>query len=607
MKTAFKNISRYLGIAVMGIILTTSCEDYLNKAPEVNTSEEDVFSKFMTFQGFIEDMYQGIPDPTLGNSAEGNWNYADDGICGDQNMMCEYFSKGDYWRWMNGSWSAFYGTAANNTNAGSKGKKGYWRNGWYSIRNANLAIANIDKLTGTDEEHDIILGQAYWFRAYFHHTILRCWGGIPYIDTVFAPTDPLAYPRLSYREVADKVNADFEKAIPLLPVNWDETTVGQATIGNNAGRVTRGAAYAFLGKNLLYEASPLMNFEETGTYTFDQDVLKKAATALFEVIKLKNAGVYDFETWANYKNNFYTLVRVLPYGKEIVFTHPCYMNKRWNYGDHTLMENGGWGTYLSPTANYVENFGMANGLPIIGSSADTAGCNYKPYNPWVGRDPRFYYNIAKDGDRNIVNTNNLDTFLKFYVSGRHRKKQDSNTGYGYKKFIDITCNRYDNGWGTSRSYYYEVSEMRLADVYLMYAEAVNEVYGPTTAPSHITGGITAAEAVNIVRRRVEVTPGVPLPDVDARFLTQDKFREIIVQERAVELAFEGHRWFDLRRWHRSHLMQYREKYGLEYDEAHTYFNKVLYQTISFEDKHWWLPFPTDQVSLYPEFGQNPGW
>jgi starch-binding outer membrane protein, SusD/RagB family len=602
MNTAYRNILKYTGIFLLGLVLTTSCEDYLNKAPEVNTTEDDVFSKWLTFQGFIEDMYQGVPDPTLGNSAEGNWNYADDGICGDQNMMCEYFAKGDYWRWMNGSWSAFYGTSSNNTNSGSKGKKGYWRNGWYTIRNANLAIENIDKFNGTQEEEDILLGQAYWFRAYFHYEILRSWGGIPFIDTVFAPTDPLALPRLPYREVAERINADFEEAAKRLPIDWEQTVVGAMTKDNNAGRLTKGAAYAFLGKNLLYEASPLMNYEVTGTYTYDQNILNRASTALYEVIKLKDAGTYAFETWANYKKNFYTLERVLPYGKEIVFTHPCYMNKRWNYGDHTLDEYGGWGTYLGPTENYVENFGMNNGLPI-----NAAGSGYDPANPWVNRDPRFYYNIIKDGDRGIVNTVNLDTWYEFFMGGRHRKKQDSNTGYGYKKFIDITCNDYDNGWGTSRSYYFEVSEMRLADVYLMYAEAVNEVYGPTTVPAHIPGGITAAQAVNIVRHRVEVSPGVFLPDVDARYLNQADFREIIVQERAVELAFEGHRWWDLRRWHRSNLMQYREKYGLEYDKAKTYYRKVLYQTISFEDKHWWLPFPTDQVSLYPEFKQNPGW
>ena len=259
MRTMHKTFLKYLGILMMGMIFTTSCEDYLNKAPEVNVTDNYVFGKFLTFQGFIEDLYQGIPDPTLGNSAEGNWNYADDEINSDGGMMVEYWAKGDYWRWQNGSWSAFYGTSANNTNSGSKGKKGYWRNGWYSIRNANLALQNIDKLVGTPDERNVIQGQAYWFRAYFHYEILRSWGAVPFVDTVFAATDPLSLPRPTYRETAEKINSDFEKAALLLPAEWDASPVGLATVGNNAGRLTKGAAYAFLGKNLLYEASPLMN------------------------------------------------------------------------------------------------------------------------------------------------------------------------------------------------------------------------------------------------------------------------------------------------------------------------------------------------------------
>ena len=106
--------------------------------------------------------------------------------------------------------------------------------------------------------------------------------------------------------------------------------------------------------------------------------------------------------------------------------------------------------------------------------------------------------------------------------------------------------------------------------------------------------------------RVRTRAGVP--DVDSRFLGDKTiFREIIRQERAVELAFENHRWYDLRRWYIAHEREYKELYALEFDQGHTYFNKVLYQTKTFEMKHYWLPFETSQVSIYPGFYQNPGW
>jgi hypothetical protein len=84
-------------------------------------------------------------------------------------------------------------------------------------------------------------------------------------------------------------------------------------------------------------------------------------------------------------------------------------------------------------------------------------------------------------------------------------------------------------------------------------------------------------------------------------------REIIWNERAVELCFENHRWFDLRRWHVAHLPKYRELYDLLFDEGYTYFNRVLIETIAFEDKHYWVPIPREDTYLYTEFYQNPGW
>lgn len=606
MKTLDRIKIKYLPVLILGLLLT-SCEDFLDKAPQVNITENDVFNKFLTFQGFIEDIYQCIVDPAQNNNSPMNWNFSDDVLITPASQFTSaQFDLGNYWWWTSGQASRFRGNVGSPSNASSS-EKGYWQTGWYGIRKSNLALANVNKMvSGTQEEKDLINGQAYFFRGYFHFEILRAWGGVPYIDTVFAPTDQLTKPRLSYRATADRITADLTKAIQLLPASWDETTVGEEYLNQNTGRITKGAACGYLGKNLLYAASPLMNGLATGSYEYDTELCKQAAAAFYEVIKLAGQGYYGLETWGHYKDNFYTLQSgVVPRGKEYIFSNPVYgrRNSGNSAGDNLLSFFGGW-LYAGPTENYVENFGMSNGLPI-----DAPGSGYDPGKRWENRDPRFYYNIVKDGDQQIKNVSNQHTFFKSYFvtesnKGIHRSLENSNSGYGVSKFRDIVCNSYDNGW---TNFTYEVPVMRLADIYLMYAEAVNEAYGPTTVPANIPGGITAAEAVNIVRRRVEVSPGVPLPDVDAQFLNKSSFREIIRKERAVELAFEGHRWWDLRRWHVSHLMQYREKFVLDFDEAHTYFNKRKFSTIVFDDKHYWLPFPVDQAKLYPEFYQNPGW
>jgi starch-binding outer membrane protein, SusD/RagB family len=594
MKTIYKTITKLLVVLLLSIISTISCEEYLDKAPEVNITENEVFSKFSNFQGFMENAYQCIVDHSTGMKGVSNWNFGDDIICGAQSIFCSpEFDRGNYFFWEDINASPFYGNIASVT---SGSDKGYWQSGWYGIRLSNLALANVNKLTSgaqAQEERNLISGQAYFFRGYFHFEIIRSWGGVPYITTAFNPADALRFPRLTYRQCADSITADLQKAAALLPVSWDETQTGQVTAPNNKGRLTKGAAYGYLGKNLLYAASPLMNGVGTGSYTYDVELCKQAAVAFYEVIKLANQypQYIGLETWADYSKNFYSLTTDVPNGKEIIFSNPINAAKpNGNHGGEQVIGAWGFAAYNGPSENYVENFGMANGLPIT-----AAGSGYDPGNPWVNRDPRFYYSIILDGERIILNTENADTYFQSYVGGRHRNTTDTRSGYGNKKFKHITCNPYDRGWTT---YYWEVPHMRLADIYLMYAEAVNEAYGPAgSAP----GGPTAVQAINIIRTRAGV------PDVDAQFLTKDLFREIIRQERAVELCMEGHRWYDIRRWYVAHLPQFREKYALDFDADHTYFNKRLWGTTVFEDKHYWLPFNVEQATLYAGFPQNPGW
>jgi hypothetical protein len=138
-------------------------------------------------------------------------------------------------------------------------------------------------------------------------------------------------------------------------------------------------------------------------------------------------------------------------------------------------------------------------------------------------------------------------------------------------------------------------------MYLIYAEAVNEFAGPTgTAPG---ASLTAADAVNIVRGRVG------MPQVNSKFLAnKETFRDRIWNERAVELIGEdGSRFYDLRRWHVAHMDKYRDIYKVEFDEGHTYFNRLFVQKKVFEQKHYWFPLPLESTQIYAGFDQNPGW
>jgi hypothetical protein len=264
---------------------------------------------------------------------------------------------------------------------------------------------------------------------------------------------------------------------------------------------------------------------------------------------------------------------------------------------------------------------MKNGLPL----ADPAS-GYNPNNPWVNRDPRFDYNIIVDHDRRVINPKPsyaVYTYADLFIGGWCRSSLNSLSGYGWKKFTQVQWNGNDGLWGNGT--FYDCPLVRLAGVLLEYAEAVNEAYGPTGTSTNCP--LTAIDAVNKVRARVMVGPynatgtthsdtypydfqegGTALPNVAAKY-TADKatFRQTIRTERQMELFFENKRWDDMRRWGIASNLKWREKYELQFDAGHTYFNKVLYSTSIFEPKHWWLPFPTNQVALYPAFKQNPGW
>jgi hypothetical protein len=289
---------------------------------------------------------------------------------------------------------------------------------------------------------------------------------------------------------------------------------------------------------------------------------------------------------------FFKKDRTLPNSKEVIFTAPQRGDGRYFSSSFTFGHIGNDNWYSAPTQNYVELFEMANGLPI-----EDPASGYNPMDPWVNRDPRFRYNILVDRDRQVVSRNDDIAFVQMYVGGREKTSVTSLTGFGYRKYWDETINKYDNGWN---NHYFGVPRLRLAEIYLFYAEAVNEAYGPLG--KHPGASLTAVEAVNIVRARAN------MPGVNAKFaVSKEAFRDRVWTERAVELAYESKRWYDIRRWHVAHLPKYKELYGLDFDKDHTYFKKVLVKTVEFSEKHYWLPFPVLQVSIYRGWKQNPGW
>lgn len=609
----------------------TSCSDFLDRDPQSLVSEKDAFKNFVNFQGFTEELYHTIPDFSNGYWTN-SWNWGEDEIQSTaQNFHFGVkIENGDFWGWQRNfdGWQAGWMDRNNNSTNDDRFSKSLWGLGWYGIRKANLGLANIDKLTdATQEEKDLIKGQLLFFRGWYHFMFMQYFGGLPYIDTVLPGDEKLTLPRLKYSECADKAAADFREAANLLPTNWDNTTAGRRTLGKNQLRINKIMALGYLGKNYLWAGSPLMNSVSGGGASYNAEYCKKAAEAFAELLNLTESGEapHKLLPFAQYYTNFYTTGQnwQMPGGTEAIFRGPYYGANSSNWGTSKqyspLIISEGDVKFL-PTSNYVNYYGMANGLPIKDITKADPESGYDPEYPWKGRDPRFYNDIVFDGVRmvagSIPNASEVNNrYANLHTGGSYRDiATGSRTGYLLFKFVPRTANKYDQGYGYDKSLNVHLPYMRLADVYLMYAEAAAQGYGSAMGKA-ANYSKTSVDAINVIRERAGVSP------VNAKFLgSLDVYMEELRRERAVELSFEGHRFNDLRRWLMIAKNPYTLKKSIEFDRAAPLDpakdpkeNRVLNLRENvilerkFTDKHNWLPLKVNDVNLYIEFAQNPGW
>ena len=505
-------------------------------------------------------------------------------------------------------------------------------------------------------------------------------GGLPYIDKAFVDGQIPELPRLSFQECADRCAADFERASELLPLDskeWDETLAGKDnnTVNLNQLRVNKFMALCYLGKCYLWAGSPLMKeFEKWNkgghpvllgasqgganakTYDYDEKYCKLAAEALgkaldlvakgqvnYKLAEFKFANIYDHEIKEgaadSYSQIFYTVSDgwKMPGASEAIFrgAHPGANSSNWNcakiFGPKVagLVEHDN--IIHHPTGNLIDQYGMANGQPIYlvenGHYVLNPKSGWDPEHPYKGRDPRFYHDIVFDGFHYVLKTDALNPaqkeheYCSLYTGGAMRSVDNgSSTGYFIQKLVPHQCNIGDKwyDWGYNLQTY--LPYMRLADVYLMFAEAMagfsHDVKDLKTTTLYCPS-LSAVGAVNALRDRVG------MESVQDDFLdTREHFIDEVRRERAVELSFEGFRWCDLQRWLLLTEPPYTEKYSHEFErmqkaewfkkndpkdaQVANFHHKTLIVR-PLEAKHYWFPFPEKDIYLYEGFKQNPGW
>ena len=627
-----------------------SCTDYLDKTPDSTVNADEAFKNFTNFQGFVEEVYNCIP-----NKESNYWccsfNWGEDEILntglGDSHETA-HFDLGDYRYWYSDPQSFLHSNGLNST---SNDKFSHsLEHAWYCIRKCNLGLENLEKMTNcTQEEKNIIKGQLLFFRAWWHEELMEFYGGMPYVDTVLDGSQALTLPRLSFQECATKCAEDFRAAADLLPNDWDKTTIGKKTLGKNDLRITKVCALGYLGKVLLWAASPLNNIgakvgasKNGDTYRYNVDFAAKAADALGEALSEVNSGktpyvlaeykysnIYDHEAADGSSSNFSDIFRTTgqgwkqPGSTEAILRAPYIgaNGSNWNFTKN-------WGIKINeivqhdalihqPTANYVNYYGMANGLPL-----DDPESGFDPTHPFKGRDPRFYHDIIFDGFQYINTTIGKDhpdyqfKYVQMYTGSnlRSSSSQGCRTGYYCQKLVPHQANRYDGMYNWGGALQCDLPYMRLADIYLMYAEAGAAVQGANYKSNKCN--LTAVDAINVLRDRVEAGHVA-----DKYAANQQKFMDEVRRERAVELAFEGFRWNDLQRWLLLTEYPYNIKTSQEFKRVGNYdftkkdprdaevtgWSEKTILTRDFSEKHYLLPLKQSDVYLYPEFGQNPGW
>ncbi len=648
----------------------TSCTDWLEKDPESIVAEDEAFKNYRNFQGYIEEIYNMIPDKEKVNYCTA-WNFGDDAVHNPEGYahMDHQVDLGNYRNWYT------------NTQCWLNGdRSSLWRNSWYSIRKCNLGIEKIKSLVGSDEERNLLLGQLYFFRAWWHFELMCYFGGLPYIDQAFDAETIPELPRLSFQECADRCAEDFLMAYDLLPLDWDETLAGQQTFGKNELRVNKFMALCYLGKCYLWAGSPLMKeFEKTKdggvaqllgassngkTYDYDVAYCRKAAEALGKALDMVDKGLVRYKLAEFKYSSIYDHVRdensttslaevfwthkqdwKMPGNTEAIFrgAYPGVNSANWNcakiFGPKVAGLVDHDNIIHHPTANLIDQYGMANGQPIYlvqnGELVINPESGWDPEHPYKNRDPRFYHDIVFDGFHYVLNTEGLTAeqkkleYASLYTGGAMRDvDHGSSTGYFIQKLVPHQCNNGDNWYDKDTwEHFFQcyIPYMRLADIYLMYAEAQAAIATiasdlknkPTYCPT-----LSAVDAINVLRDRVN-TDDYPMEHVQPNLMdTREHFIDEVRRERAVELSFEGFRWCDLQRWllltEPPYLMKYSHEFERLEDDAWFKdhdpkdakvgnFHRVELITRPLIEKHYWFPLPDKDIYLYEGFPQNPGW
>ena len=625
-----------------------SCNDYLDIVPDGTPEISNTFNDRNGAESYLATCYSGLPaigsltDPAIACSdeiiyifdwteAQGMWGgYAGHYVqLGLQNKNNPYL---DFW------------------NGANDGK-----NLWQAIRNCNIFLENIDKvdLTLEPDERTRWIAEVKVLKAYYHYYLLRLYGPIPLIKenlSVEASTEETRVYREPFDNCVDYISSLIDEALPDLPLTIEDPSL-------DYGHITKPIALAIKAEMLLNAASPLFNGNDDYKniednrgkklfpQAYDAEKWKKAADAAKEAIHAAEESGVSLYTYDDKSVNLSeTLRREIGLrtvasdriNREIVW--PMTKNTVYNYQRATMpflinddMTYVPWRPMTGVTMRIAEQFYTENGVPIDednnwdysnrykpvvadNTQPEFIQRNYKTAYMNTHRELRYYSNIGFDGGYWYGNGDqlNVPTALKTKKGETSGKSSGeirySMTGMYAKKPANIKTTRVTKSTNWV-SYQYSFPIIRLADLYLMYSEAMNEYAGPTADSVYYY--------IDKVRERAGLKGVVESWQQYSKYpdkpTTKEGFREIVHQERGIELCMEGKRYWDLRRWKTAHLVYPGPVYGWnvnsnDYDE---YNQKVVVSgdnaDYGFSTRDYLFPIKDYSVRQNTNLVQNPFW
>lgn len=571
--------------------MLASCDDLFEPAIENNLGIDHMYNNANYAEGILANGYTRIPIASYPFSEVAT----DDAVSNDVDNSYRKIAAG--------SW-----TSDNNP-------LDRWTNCKSGIQYLNMFLERCDKVHWADDELvsqmfcDREKAEAYALRAMFNYYLLEAHGGyasdgtllgVPILETAETQASNFNVPRNSFVECVEAIRADAERALEVLPWEYGDSesmTKLQArysgaamsqinrVFGNNfCGRISGRVVEAFLAKLNLLGASPAYAEASGISWTEAADAGAKVLDRIGGVNGLDQTG----NTWYCNKADIDAISSSFIPAEVLWMSERLKSNslEKDNYPP-SLYGSG----RINPTQNFVNAFPMANGYPISESKG-----GYDAANPYADRDPRLAAYVTYNGMTSGLSNGTVTTAVDGTNNDALNKLTGSSTRTGYylRKLLRQDISLDPNG--TTEEYHY-TPRIRYTEMFLLYAEAANEAWGPTGSGSH---GYSAYDVIKAIRLRAGIENGDEY--LESIKGDQDKMRELIRNERRIELSFEGHRFWDLRRW-KSELNETAKGMSIS---GSTY-SVIDVETRNYKDYMFYGPIPYSEVLKFSELIQNKGW